>query len=60
MAYTVNGRTEHAVAERGPKYSVPEEEYDITTQQGLLRRVITRHYFGMRFQKRPAEKNLSA
>jgi hypothetical protein len=60
MAYTVNGRTEHAVAERRPKDSFREVKYDITAQQNLLRSVIARRYFGMRFQKRPAEKNLSA
>ena len=29
-AYTVNGETEHAVAERRPKYSLPYEKFDIT------------------------------
>ena len=60
MAYTVNGRTEHAVAERRPKYSFPYDKFDITAWQCLLRSVSARRYFGRRFQKRPAEKNVSA
>ena len=53
MAYTVNHGTEHAVADRRPKYSFPYEKCNIT----VLRREA---YCGNRFQYRPAEKNLVA
>ena len=60
MGYTVNGRTEHAVAERRPKYSFPYEKYDITVWQFVLHSVMDVGYFDIRFQYRPAEKNASA